>query len=283
LFDQVNILNADPVSRDKIISIGRIFFATGLFGIGVQHLIYDNFIPVMVAWWPSWVIGGPILAYLVGAFLMVTGLVIVFGKRPRTLATLSGILFLVFIVLFHIPRHIIDHAYTLGDWTNTFKEFAFSGSAMVVAGSLPADHQHSDKKFLWIDKLERIMIPFAKYPLAIMVFVFGIDHFIYTDFVASLVPRWIPGEVFWTYFAGVALILAGVGIIFNIKARLAATLLGTMIFIWFLILHIPRAIADPYSGMGNEWTSVCEALAFSGIAFILGRTLPAGKRQESID
>ena len=34
------------------------------------------------------------------------------------------------------------------------------------------------------------------------------------------------------------------------------------------MLHIPRAIADPHSGLGNEWTSVCETLAFSGIAFM---------------
>ena len=66
-----------------------------------------------------------------------------------------------------------------------------------------------------------------------------------------------------------ALIAAGLGIIVNIKRRLAAILSGAMIFIWFVILHIPRAIADPHSGKGNEWTSVFEALAFSGIAFLI--------------
>ena len=112
------------------------------------------------------------------------------------------------------------------------------------------------------------------YPLAIMVIVFGADHFLYMPFVSSLVPAWIPGHIFWTYFAGAALIAAGAGMIFRVKARLAATLLGTMIFAWVLVLHIPRAVADPYGLIGNEWTSVFEALAFSGIAFILGRILP---------
>jgi hypothetical protein len=51
-----------------------------------------------------------------------------------------------------------------------------------------------------------------------------------------------------------------------------------MLFLWVILLHIPRAIADPHSGNGNEWTSVFQALAFSGIAFILsGRTSQAGK------
>lgn len=58
--------------------------------------------------------------------------------------------------------------------------------------------------------------------------------------------------------------------ILRIQARLAALLLGVMIFLWLLMLHIPRAIADPSGGKGNEWTSVFKALALSGIAFLLG-------------
>ncbi len=39
-----------------------------------------------------------------------------------------------------------------------------------------------------------------------------------------------------------------------------------MIFLWLIVLHIPWAIADPYTDRGNEITSVFQALAFSGIA-----------------
>jgi len=52
-----------------------------------------------------------------------------------------------------------------------------------------------------------------------------------------------------------------------------------MLLIWVLILHIPRAMADPYSGVGGEWTSVFEALAASGVAFILGQTLAERSNQ----
>jgi hypothetical protein len=50
-----------------------------------------------------------------------------------------------------------------------------------------------------------------------------------------------------------------------------------MLLIWFAILHIPRAIADPYSGKGNEITSVFQALAFSGIAFVIAVIAKARK------
>jgi uncharacterized membrane protein YphA (DoxX/SURF4 family) len=112
---------------------------------------------------------------------------------------------------------------------------------------------------------------------SITMIIFGCEHFIYTDFVQTLVPSWIPGHLFWTYLAGAALIAAGLGIMLNIKLQLAATLLGIIIFIWLIVLHIPRGIADPNSGNGNEWTSVFEAVAFSATAFILANTLPRKK------
>src|SRR5262249_43194653 len=112
-------------------------------------------------------------------------------------------------------------------------------------------------------------IPLGPIFFSITMVAFGIDHFLYPDFVATLVPDWIPGHVFWTYFAGVALIGAGLAIIFRVKLALVSLLLGIMIFIWFIILHIPRGIADPHGDKGNEITSVFEALAFSGIAFII--------------
>jgi uncharacterized membrane protein YphA (DoxX/SURF4 family) len=99
--------------------------------------------------------------------------------------------------------------------------------------------------------------------------VFGIEHFVYPAFVATLVPAWIPGHLFWTYFAGVALIAGGIGMMVKSTTRIASLMVGIMIFLWLLMLHIPRAIADPRTGLGNEWTSVFEALAFSGIGFML--------------
>jgi uncharacterized membrane protein len=74
---------------------------------------------------------------------------------------------------------------------------------------------------------------------------FGILHFLYAKDVADYVPSWMPNHIFWTYLAGTALIGSGLAIILKIKPQLAATLLGIMIFIWFVILHIPRVIVSP--------------------------------------
>lgn len=268
-------MNSASASTDRIFATGRIFFALGVMGIGLQHFYLMQFIPVVVPLWPSWIPGRLIFVFLVGAILFTIGAMILTGKMARFAAILLGGLFLLLVVLSDLPGYSMGPgAAHIGAWTNGFKALAFSGSSFVVAGTLPdgvGEIGHRPASFFGL--LEKL-IPLGMYPLAIMVIVFGVDHFLYVPFVSSLVPAWIPWHVFWTYFAGTALIASGLGMIFRVKARLAATLLGVMIFTWVIVLHIPRAIADPNGAIGNEWTSVFEALAFSGIAFILGRILP---------
>jgi hypothetical protein len=64
--------------------------------------------------------------------------------------------------------------------------------------------------------------------------------------------------------------------------KIVASLLGTMIFLWFIFLHIPRGIADPYSNRGNEMTSVIQSFGFSGVAFVIAfGTRPGIKKSPS--
>jgi uncharacterized membrane protein len=258
-------------SKAWVIGTGRAFFAIGLIGMGVQHFFFRQFVPMVVPMWPEWIPGRLFWVFLVGTILIAGGGAILAGVKARLAAMLLGALFLLSFLLLHIPANLRSGVWSVEGWADALTALTLAGGSLVVAGTLPplpAGSGHGNP-IGWSKKL----IPMGMYPLAIMVIVFGIDHFLHTPFVASLVPVWIPGHVFWTRFAGAALIAAGVAMIVRVRAPLAATLLGAMLFTWVLILHIPRAIADPYSGVGGEWTSVFEALAESGIAFILGETL----------
>jgi hypothetical protein len=83
-----------------------------------------------------------------------------------------------------------------------------------------------------------------------------------------LLPGWIPGHFFWTYVTGAALIGSGTAIVLKIKLKLASLLLSLMIFLWFILLHIPGAIADPVVDHGNLVVSAAGALGFSGTALM---------------
>ncbi len=259
------------IAKPNAIAIGRIFFAVGLIGIGCQHFFFRQFIPVVVPMWPAWIPGRPFWVYLAGAILIAAGASILSGFKARTACLLLAVLFLASVVLLHIPANVMAHITSLIGWSDTIETLNFAGSALVVAGTFAEISGRRSSTALI--RLLAKLIPLGFYTLVFEVIVFGFDHFLYVRYVKALVPAWIPGHVFWTYFAGAALIASGLGMIFRVKARLAATLLGAMLFTWVLVLHIPRAIANPYGGIGDEWTSVFEALAFSGIAFILGETL----------
>jgi uncharacterized membrane protein YphA (DoxX/SURF4 family) len=106
--------------------------------------------------------------------------------------------------------------------------------------------------------------------LALFLVVCGMQHFAYRDFVTTLVPSWMPARGFWTYFTGVALMAGGTGILVRKTSRLAASLSALMIFLWVLLLHIPRAFAEP--NHANETAGVFEALAISGVALLVAAT-----------
>lgn len=79
--------------------------------------------------------------------------------------------------------------------------------------------------------------------------------------IMRLVPAWMPGRLFWTYFVGVALFAAALSFIFRVAIRLSGTLLGIMFLCFVAMMDLPGAIAAPQNRFG--WTLAARELAFS--------------------
>ena len=153
-----------------------------------------------------------------------------------------------------------------GDWENAAKELTLAGGALVIASCYSEKNENTLLRFL--SKL----IPFGAIFFALTIFSYGVDHFLYAKEAADYVPSWVPYHLFWIYLAGIGLLASGIAIILKIKVRLAATLLGSMILTWFIILHIPRIIVSPVAYLGSEIASAFLAFAYSGIAFVIAGT-----------
>ena len=238
---------------EYLIKGARLFFAIMLVGLAGQQFYYGDFMPVLVPPFVTRFPGEILLVYLLNVILIVVAAGIVLNKQARTLALGLAGLFLALVLFCHIPYELwVDpNSSSIGAWNQALKESAMAGGALMVAGSYLGGFGYG-----------RIFF-------AVTMIVFGTEHFLYAEFVQFLVPGWIPGHLFWTYFAGVALIAAGIGFILRVQVRLAGLLLGGAIFIWFLVLHIPRAVVAPVSDKGNELASVFESLGFSGICFLI--------------
>ena len=241
----------------------KAFYGIGIAGIGVLHFIFPGFRPVIIPIPPEATQQVNFLVYLTGAFLVITGLIIAFSTWAKNVALLLAVVLLLFFIIGHLPNRLKYQPTELGMWTDALKILAMAGGALIVARIFPG--KNNSKFTVIFSKITFL----GKYFFGIMFLIFGIDHFLYIDFVKTLVPTWIPGSLFWSYFAGVALIGSGLAIIIHFKPKLISLLLGTMLFLWLILLHIPRAIAMPTVMDGNEIVSVCECLAFSGVAFLL--------------
>ena len=249
---------------DNFTRLGRIFFGICLAGLGIQQFQYGEFRPVIVPDWPAWLHNSSVAAYIFGAFLVVAGFIIALSSKARNTAVATGLVLFIFFLCFHVVNQlfIIPYQFHLGLWTDPLKELALAGGCFVMAASFAPS---SKDGLPYAGKLA----PVGRIFFGLMLALFGIDHFLYPEFVAALVPSWIPGKLFWTYFGALALIGGGLAMILKFKLRQTALLLAIMLFIWFIILHIPRAIADPAGSKGNEITSVFEALGFSGISLVI--------------
>jgi uncharacterized membrane protein YphA (DoxX/SURF4 family) len=253
-----------------LIKAARISYGVMIIGLAVQQIFYVDFRNVILPPSFSSIPAHAFFVYFLSAILIAAGIAIVFNIQARIISLLLGGLFFLLIIFGQIPYEIFVDPYAnhFGTWTQALKELVFCGGAFVVAGSFLAKKENDKKENVFVGLLEKF-IPFGGIFMCITMISFGIDHFLYTDGVAGLVPNWIPWHIFWTYFAAVALIGSGITIILKIQLTLSAILLALMLFLWVIVLHIPRAIADPYSLQGNEVSSVFEAFGFSGIAYLI--------------
>jgi uncharacterized membrane protein YphA (DoxX/SURF4 family) len=114
--------------------------------------------------------------------------------------------------------------------------------------------------------LEKLVL-FGPLAFAVAMAIFGGDHLVAARFIAMGIPSWIPGHLFWAYFVGIALITAGLSLATRIRPRLAALMLGIMIFLFVLILHIPEIFSLPHDKTRLTIALRDMALSASAVAF----------------
>lgn len=255
-----------------LIPVGRTFFAIGLIGMAIQHFIYQEFITGRAPAWPDSVPGGPIWAAVTGIAFIGVGISMFIGKGARHAAIAAAVVIFAWAFLRQIPIVLADSLFA-GTWTMAGKALTLSGGALAVAGTLAIERGRDASPSSKITNLGDAFVLVSRICLGMFLVITGIQHFIFTEFVASLIPTWFPGDsTAWTYFAGVALIAGGIGINVPPTARLAALLSGLMVFSWFWIVHLPRTLTSVSDGI-----AVFEALAVAGIAFVVAGHLSQRK------
>jgi uncharacterized membrane protein len=245
------------MEMNPLAQLGRYLISLAMLALGVQsvwlRIVVGRLEPLQ-----DWVPGHDIIAIITGLFLIAVALGLLMHRWARLAATALAAVLLLWVVLLYVPLVFVATA----AWVGMFETFAIFGGVWVLAATLPV----VGPRRAWDPAVDRgrTLGPVC---FGVSLPVFGLSHFIYHDFVASWVPRWIPFPQFWAWFTGFAHATAGLAILVNVKARLAAVLAAVMYGSWVLIVHIPRvaaAIHDPF-----EWNGIFVALSLCASALLV--------------
>jgi uncharacterized membrane protein YphA (DoxX/SURF4 family) len=255
-------------------NIGRIFFGISLAGTGIATIYFNAYPYYLLPPLHFLTPGSAILHYITGTILILVGACIVFEKKIWPVSFVFGCVLLLVFCFLYIPYQFIDKHLQLAEWENAEKELSLATGAFIIAALFSEKIENPIYRF----RAKLMNLGFVLYSIPIISF--GILHFKFTKEVSTMVPTWIPFPIFWTYLAGIGLLGSGISIIFKIKTRLIATILGIIIFIWFITIHVPGVMTSSFDDLGSQIVSAFLALIYSGIAFIIAGT--ARKKVQNI-
>lgn len=106
--------------------------------------------------------------------------------------------------------------------------------------------------------------------LAVPLAIFGTLHFVAPDFVAGIVPSYLPWRLAWVYLVGAALFAAAMGLASRRAIRWAGLGFGTMMLLFVAMVHLPGAISA--GGDRFLWTIVLRETSFGGGGLLIAAT-----------
>jgi uncharacterized membrane protein YphA (DoxX/SURF4 family) len=234
---------------------GRVIVGLALLGFGVENILFSRYIVARIAPWPPHDPSAQmIVGYATAAVFVASGIAFLTGRFVRPAGLASAALILGYSMVLHWPVAFAGPAWS-GHWTNVLKAATLAAGALGVA---VADGRP-------MGSLLSALRTLAPYVGGAFFLLAGIQHFMFADFVATLVPLFIPGARFWTYVAGVALLAAGIGFCTPRFRRVAAMFTSAMVFSWVFLVHVPLV----FRVGREEWMGVFEALGISGVCLAL--------------
>ena len=239
-------------------------FATGMIGLGILALVYGDFAEVGQSI-GAWVPGRIGLAYASGIIMLVGGIGLLF---TRTTAVSTRILFpylvvgLLLQVLALVKTPLVEVNWEqagelavllAGGWVlfATRSGLAQGPRWAVVAGESGT-------------RIGRILFGAALLPI-------GVSHFVYLENTVGLVPAWLPFRTGWAYLTGAGHIAAGLGVLFSVVPRLAATMEAGMLAVFTLLVWVPRVVAAPTTR--GIWTELVVSWAITAAAWVVANQI----------
>ena len=230
----------------RLAAVAAVGLAIGSIGLGVLSLIYRDF---TLQWEPvpAGLHDRAVLALASGAILTLAGVLLLIGRSRAWGALLAGLFIGLWVLGLHVPKVVVSPS-DLTVWLALAECLAMStGALLLFRGQGDAFG-------------EVCVILFG-----IACLIFGLSHFAYAQFTASMIPTWLPRRLELAYLTGAVHALTGLALLIGRWRRWAAVVEAAMMTSFVLLVHAPRVFAHPTDR--TELTLLFVAITLSSAAW----------------
>ncbi len=256
---------------DKFVVLSNLCFALPLAVFGAEHLAAAKFIQMgvhpFVPWHLFW-------AYFVGFALIAAALSIATKIGVQWSGLLFGTMMFLFVAMMDIPGALAKPGDRFA-WTLLLRELAFGGGGWLLAATAIREKGGS-RGVSTLITVGRVLIGAAA-------MFYGVETFLHPLGMPGiplekLMSEWIPARPLIGYVTAAILVVAGLGILLNMKTHMAATYLGTWIVLLVVLVYGPILIAslsNPSTDIQVEGLNYFfDTLLFGGAILALARATP---------
>jgi uncharacterized membrane protein YphA (DoxX/SURF4 family) len=255
------------VGLDKLVAVARVLFAAPLAAFGAEHLALGR---VIIGAVPVWMPARLFWVYFVGIALIAAALSLALGIRVRLTATLLAIMFLLFVLMIHVPNAVAQmHDRII--WNVALRDLSFGAGALALAGSLGGGaRERGENALVWIGRVV----------VAVVLMVYGVELILFPQFapgvpLGKLTPSWVPGPHVWALLTGLVCIGGGVAILIRRYCRSGATAVGLVMTLLTLFLYLPILLMSSgppavLEGLNYVW----DTLLFAGTVLLVAEGAP---------
>jgi uncharacterized membrane protein len=250
-------------SEKPTLIAGRHIYALGVMAIATCSLAFGAFDPGQPV--PDKFPARIALAYAAGTFMLVATAAINWRRTAPWAAAALTIYYTLFVVILMNGRLLLTDYAVYVTYENIAMQLAIAAGALLIYATTVAPDKFDAARAAHLTRLGRLAF-------GVCALIFGGAHFVYMNYTAPLVPKWLPpSQVFWGYATGIAFVAAGVAFLTGVQARLAAILLTVMLAAFGLLANLPVLLADHASHF--NWTESAVNLAVVGAAWVLADSL----------
>ena len=243
----------------RILEPGRLCLAVAFAVLGGLIVGVHGFAPQ----WPTvpkWFVWHDGSVAVCGAIMLAGGMAMLVPRFAKPAALVLAAFVVVRLLLLQIP-YLVGHPRVEIAWYDVSENLTLAAGFWTVFAMLPRDKGKNAS----YGRVRAGQILFALAMPAI-----GLAHFFYVDMTTPLIPAWLPFHLALAYFTGAAHIAAGIGILFLVLPRLAATLEAVMVSLFTLLVWVPAVIAAPANL--SDWREICVSTAVTGAAWAVAES-----------